>query len=529
MTTNLCGEPSNPGGWFRCTKPAGHTRDRHHVDFPGGSFTWGYVPGPEEETSSEADHPAVDLIDRHLMAATHYYGPPTTRYADAVALADALTAAGLLTPAGGRPDILRTVVRPRLVELLNLIDGTLNDVDPAPADPQALIDEVTLRVATADGSSERVEAIRDLLAGWYAAWPVTAVTDPHEPIAWQMESLIAGAESRAARRATQPGRHVLSIDSDGGWSIDHPDPCVRMTPDGPGLVCNVEDLAREQLTGMRWTPGRYEVKANEIGDRLLILDRLHDDQCTACGCWCHDDDQAAAPGPVPASAAVPRDQLAAWIRRAVANPGSIAGPRRGPSLPTDHEGHADVLETVAQWSTRAVLRILDVGGWPHCERCDQPIQLDDAYDPPLPGVGLWAHAGLCPRLAGADEQPVDLAEYCRCAGGGARPHRYGTGPVCEAVRKADARRAELAEVGRRWIAERESSPAHDHATGFPLFAPTASVGVHTFDGFQTWTGAQWNAHVRAATRGGNAVLEHLTACPDTVCTTTCPAAGPVEV
>lgn len=43
-----CGEPADTGGWFRCDKPAGHSGDRHHVDFGVGSYTWGYVPAERE-------------------------------------------------------------------------------------------------------------------------------------------------------------------------------------------------------------------------------------------------------------------------------------------------------------------------------------------------------------------------------------------------------------------------------------------------------------------------------------------------
>ncbi|XTZ18170.1 hypothetical protein ACQSSU_12750 [Micromonospora echinospora] len=92
--------------------------------------------------------------------------------------------------------------------------------------------------------------------------------------------------------------------------------------------------------------------------------------------------------------------LAPWIRRAIANPGSIAGPRRGPTWPTNHEGHNPEQETVTDWQTRAVLRILAVDGRPHCELCDQQIAVDDSYDPPLTGVGLWQHAGPCPVREG---------------------------------------------------------------------------------------------------------------------------------
>lgn len=93
--------------------------------------------------------------------------------------------------------------------------------------------------------------------------------------------------------------------------------------------------------------------------------------------------------------------LAAWIRTAIANPGAIAGFRHGPDWPTGHEGEADEQETLAQWQTRAVLRVLHAEGRPMCEHCEQVIRPTDAYRAPLPGIGLWEHTGPCPA---ADDQ-----------------------------------------------------------------------------------------------------------------------------
>ncbi|MEV5765329.1 hypothetical protein AB0L34_12265 [Micromonospora sp. NPDC052213] len=80
-------------------------------------------------------------------------------------------------------------------------------------------------------------------------------------------------------------------------------------------------------------------------------------------------------------------ELAPWIRRAIGDPGSIAGFRRGPHWPQGHEGWAEQIESAP---------VLAVDGRPHCERCSQVIRVDDLYDPPLPGVGLWEHKGACP-------------------------------------------------------------------------------------------------------------------------------------
>jgi hypothetical protein len=266
----------------------------------------GTVPTLEEAAAPTGpDRPYTDAdVETAAAAIAHAWGYADLTALDAVpdmegprarvdarAVLDALAAAGRINPANGRPDVLRTVVRPRLVDLIGLIDaaltepscrcedpegrrwdhphgtgryctppvddpadegdpdtaerlaagrqaatdladelertederdrlvdaigrltsmparhvaraysvryGNLGTVAPGP-DPQTVIDETTRRFFEADGSSERVEAVRDLLAGWYAAWPPSAVTDPHEPIAWQLESLITGAESRTA-------------------------------------------------------------------------------------------------------------------------------------------------------------------------------------------------------------------------------------------------------------------------------------------------------------------------------------------
>jgi hypothetical protein len=102
-------------------------------------------------------------------------------------------------------------------------------------------------------------------------------------------------------------------------------------------------------------------------------------------------------------------ELAPWIRRAIGDPGSIASYRRGPHWPEGHEGWAEQAESVTAWATRAVLRVLAVDGRPRCERCSQVIRVDDLYEPPLPGVGLWEHLGVCP--------PAPDGEGCNTEGG----------------------------------------------------------------------------------------------------------------
>ncbi|MFG3709497.1 hypothetical protein [Micromonospora sp. NPDC047730] len=86
---------------------------------------------------------------------------------------------------------------------------TPSEYEPADADPddvQRMLDDATYAFGEARTSSERQDAIRSLLDGWYAAWPKTAVTDPHEGIAWHLVSLVDAAEARASTPAAA-GQH----------------------------------------------------------------------------------------------------------------------------------------------------------------------------------------------------------------------------------------------------------------------------------------------------------------------------------
>ncbi|SCL32094.1 hypothetical protein GA0070616_4386 [Micromonospora nigra] len=75
---------------------------------------------------------------------------------------------------------------------------------------------------------------------------------------------------------TSETHHVLAVANDGAWEIAHPTTCTVHTPTGPAVICLVHDLAIEQLpadaSGLR--AGRYEIAANDLGDRLSIGDRL---------------------------------------------------------------------------------------------------------------------------------------------------------------------------------------------------------------------------------------------------------------
>jgi hypothetical protein len=49
MAQLICGEQSDFGPLFPCTKKPEHKGERHTAGLPGGSYTWGYVPTDDEE------------------------------------------------------------------------------------------------------------------------------------------------------------------------------------------------------------------------------------------------------------------------------------------------------------------------------------------------------------------------------------------------------------------------------------------------------------------------------------------------
>ncbi|MCT2278008.1 hypothetical protein M3G91_10260 [Micromonospora chalcea] len=100
----------------------------------------------------------------------------------------------------------------RIGRLEDRVDELHLEDEYDPADVQNLLDDSTRAFAAAEGSSERVEVICELLAGWYAAWPATAVTDPNEGIARHLVSLIDAAEAQAV----EPARARLLAELTGG-------------------------------------------------------------------------------------------------------------------------------------------------------------------------------------------------------------------------------------------------------------------------------------------------------------------------
>jgi len=83
--------------------------------------------------------------------------------------------------------------------------------------------------------------------------------------------------------------HIVTVDDGGAWHLDHPDGCWVPTPAGRSLICLVHDLCVEQLGTAQLGVGRYQVGANDLGDRLLIGDRIPDaDTATTVPCRCED-------------------------------------------------------------------------------------------------------------------------------------------------------------------------------------------------------------------------------------------------
>lgn len=76
------------------------------------------------------------------------------------------------------------------------VDATLIEPaklgDPPTVDVDQLLAVAAADLAVASDDAERAEAVEELLEGWYAAWPDTAVTSPHYPIAGELVRLLTG-------------------------------------------------------------------------------------------------------------------------------------------------------------------------------------------------------------------------------------------------------------------------------------------------------------------------------------------------
>ncbi|MEU8264454.1 hypothetical protein AB0C02_28010 [Micromonospora sp. NPDC048999] len=212
-----------------------------------------------------------------------------------------------------------------------------------PEDVNTLLANVARSLTAARDDDERAEAIEMLLSGWYAAWPDSAVTDPHAPLAGELLRLLTGQPARGApavttptyvhhlldafltgqplnfhrdpvpldvqrrlehavatgQMGTAPGpdwSHEIAFDTDGTWTLEHPTGCRTAEHD---FDCRVRQLAERQITSdlaQLMAGGRYTCFAGDLGDLFQLGERLHDDQCTtpvcaACGCWCHAEEQ----------------------------------------------------------------------------------------------------------------------------------------------------------------------------------------------------------------------------------------------
>lgn len=81
------------------------------------------------------------------------------------------------------------------------------DVDQAAID--GLLHNVRRSLNTATNDDERAEAIGMLLDGWYAAWPDSALTDPHAPLAGELVRVLGAQEPPVDARR----RHALAFNA----------------------------------------------------------------------------------------------------------------------------------------------------------------------------------------------------------------------------------------------------------------------------------------------------------------------------
>jgi hypothetical protein len=120
------------------------------------------------------------------------------------------------------------------------------------------------------------------------------LTDDQAGYRWRavLDALAAAGRLASTGPNTLPGPHILAVQGS-DWTIEHPAACTVPAPTGPVIICLVEDLAREQLHDDKVPPpGRYEIEANDIGDRLCIFDRVDGQAPAGGGCRCSTGDQA---------------------------------------------------------------------------------------------------------------------------------------------------------------------------------------------------------------------------------------------
>ncbi|GAB3817747.1 hypothetical protein [Micromonospora zhanjiangensis] len=235
-----------------------------------------------------------------------------------------------------------------------------------PADVEELLTLAAENLDTAETDDERADAIGMLLSGWYAAWPPSAVTDPHDPIAAELVRLL---------RAPAAPAPDLPTALRSAFTADELDDLHSLVVDAGELH---EDTPKEDPTG-------------RLADALFLARTVEQD-ATAAGLGSPRRaqeptdaalDTAHAQGWAAAIAALlDRDRYMTWWESVDVQPDGTA-----------QQHLARYLAAVAP-STR-----------PRCETCEEPIRPGEQVVPPLPGVGLVEHAaGACPEPAAADRQ-----------------------------------------------------------------------------------------------------------------------------
>lgn len=150
------------------------TSTGYHWDKPG-------LPALFAQTAADgpaASGPDLSTVIAERIASAELAGPADTALARATiavdTVLDALPADGYISDVD-REDVAKAV---------------LHALDEQPFDVAAFLANVKLSLASAVDDDERAEAVAMLLDGWYAAWPASAVTDPHQPLAEQLVRLL---------------------------------------------------------------------------------------------------------------------------------------------------------------------------------------------------------------------------------------------------------------------------------------------------------------------------------------------------
>ena len=140
------------------------------------------------------------------------------------------------------------------------------------------LDQARHDYAQAEDDEERADVIGDLLADWYAAWPSTAATDPHQPIAAEILRIV-GAEDDSS--TPDPATRVIALGAAArlmaGAQLDYPDALVR---DLEQITIGMANRWAEWIaTGdYDWTtagPEPERTTDDAVARRLLTRDLTH--------------------------------------------------------------------------------------------------------------------------------------------------------------------------------------------------------------------------------------------------------------